>query len=657
MSRSRAVAVGLAAVALVIGTRRYLVSAMAPSPENRPTITLTAASGATIEFQTQNGQTIGDMPPQASQIPHLVLQRNGALTSPQERTLRLDVSGLDVPPGGITLTLTLETEHADPDGGIDGAPIRVWEETRVLTIPTPSAWSDTTVPFIHTFADVTEANGVPAPTPTDYLRVTLSINEADPGKALVILTEEHALLLEAQAVVNLPSVPEAAEGAAPDVLTVAFCDMVPFINTATDGQQRLHRADVARYVLEDLVPQMVETFRIETEDWGFPWHAEWSSFRPEDGDQLGVVLGDGETWYHGITPGAAHAGISLNVSRDIRDTTYRTLTDRLMSSFTHELFHNIQRDLALHYGGHGDVAGVEGLWYFFDEGTASAVTSTRSASIELDSASGQSHYLLNVNRYLGDAASPGALNTPVAETTLYASALYWRFLIDQCGGMDVARETLIALYTGTIVDIRTSRDIVTALPRVMDQGIGGASCPFNTYRESLEAFARAVYALTLQNGRCSTIDQTDECGLYDPDGLYHRPQTGKIIFTGAPVTYDAALQPQPAGIPNSFGMDFVEVDLAQTANGQSLTIELLATPGSVAQFSAQVWELTVDSSRVSASGNPRTMQPDAEGRLPASAVIDSRPGQQIAILVTRIDAEEQVDSAGAYTLIITSQVQ
>mgnify|MGYP000914870057 CR=1 FL=1 len=191
----------------------------------------------------------------------------------------------------------------------------------------------------------------------------------------------------------------------------------------------------------------------------------------------------------------------------------------------------------------------------------------------------------------------------------------------------------------------------------MDQGIGGASCPFRTYTESLEAFARAVYALALQNERCSTIDRAGECGLYDPQGLYHRPMSGKIIYTGTPVTYDASLQPQPAGIPNSFGMDFVEIDLAQTATGQSLTIELLVTPGSAAQFSAQVWELTVDGSSASASGDPRTMRPDGEGRLSTSVVVDARPGQKLAILVTRMDAEERVDSAGAYTLIITSQVQ
>ena len=166
------------------------------------------------------------------------------------------------------------------------------------------------------------------------------------------------------------------------------------------------------------------------------------------------------------------------MSRDLAGTHYGSLTERLISCFYHELFHNLQRDLVMHYGGHGDVAGVEGVWHFFYEGSAATAASVGAPEMEFYGQAGGGHYLLNANRYLGDATSPGYLNTSVTETNLYASALYWRFLAEQCGGMGVIREALIALYTGDLVDIRASTDIAGALPQVLGQAVANAPCPF-----------------------------------------------------------------------------------------------------------------------------------------------------------------------------------
>jgi hypothetical protein len=63
-----------------------------------PQVALRAASGATIPFVTQNGKTISGVPPQTLALPHLVLYRNGALSDANERTLILEVTGIDVPP-------------------------------------------------------------------------------------------------------------------------------------------------------------------------------------------------------------------------------------------------------------------------------------------------------------------------------------------------------------------------------------------------------------------------------------------------------------------------------------------------------------------------------------------------------------------------------
>ena len=104
------------------------------SPPNNPTgpiISLRAATGKTITFKTQNGNTINETPPQFKEIPHLVLFRNSVLADVNERTLIVTLDNLEVPPAGLTVSLKLETQHSDPDLG-DEANNRImaWNESR-----------------------------------------------------------------------------------------------------------------------------------------------------------------------------------------------------------------------------------------------------------------------------------------------------------------------------------------------------------------------------------------------------------------------------------------------------------------------------------------------------------------------------------------------
>jgi len=58
-----------------------------------------AASGDEILFKTQNGETIGGVPPRESNIPHLVLHKNGILNpSVDERALLVHVENITLPP-------------------------------------------------------------------------------------------------------------------------------------------------------------------------------------------------------------------------------------------------------------------------------------------------------------------------------------------------------------------------------------------------------------------------------------------------------------------------------------------------------------------------------------------------------------------------------
>ena len=127
--------------------------------DSGPGVSLRAASGATIPFVTQNGKTIGDTPPRTLELPHLVLFRNGTLTDADERTLILEVTGVDVPPAGVTVSLTVETQHGDPDPGADsGQRIPVWQASRWIASTLEVTQTDVAVTFVHEFTQTVTSN-------------------------------------------------------------------------------------------------------------------------------------------------------------------------------------------------------------------------------------------------------------------------------------------------------------------------------------------------------------------------------------------------------------------------------------------------------------------------------------------------------------------
>src|SRR5690606_4838754 len=92
-------------------------------------------------------------------------------------------------------------------------------------------------------------------------------------------------------------------------------------------------------------------------------------------------------------------------------------------------------------------------------------------------------------------------------------------------GMQVIRNVLEVLYGSEVVDINTSTDVAQFLPHIMDRAIGATpGCKFDSYRESLVHFARAVYLLRVEDGRCPAIRSFSECGFFDPHHLYNVPR-------------------------------------------------------------------------------------------------------------------------------------
>jgi len=242
--------------------------------------------------------------------------------------------------------------------------------------------------------------------------------------------------------------------------------------------------------------------------------------------------------------------------------------------------------------------------------------------------------------------------------------MYWRFLYEQCGGMSngveapaagmqIIRRSLMTLYTGNIVDINSATNLVEKLPEIMDQALAGSACPFQTYTESLVAFARAIYALRLMDGRCIAPGIPTGCGFYDPHQVYGDPPISTI-------TYNRTQQSYSGEINSSFGMDFVEVILDPATEGQPLALEFGATSGAETVFNVQLW-LLLDSGEgtkprpmLTQLTSPETLtEATPEGTLfyviPA---IDPIVTNRLGLIITRLDIHEDSDPKGAYTIVL-----
>ena len=666
MHKSRLVVVGLLVITLFLSTSGYIAASgwgnsTGPQVTSVPTVTLRAASGAAITFKTQNGQTIEDVPPQTLDLPHLVLYRNGVLANPDEHTLIVEVTGIEVPPTGVTVTLELETQHGNPDlGGEFTERIPVWRESRWITNTLGLTQTGITVAFTHEFTETVISGTEMIATPTDYFRydvVVIDVNHSitNPLRAF---DEDHAFLMENQWTARLPEVQEESNDAAPDELIVYHCDMFPFQRYAYDTTTWLLRKDVSDYVHTELLPRLVEVFRVQTNDWGFPWYHAWTSYRSgegEDTEQLSVALADGRTWFHGSAPSRGHAGISINVR-------YATMTDGLMSTFRHELFHSLQRNINLKNGGDGDVDGAENAWQFFAEGTAVLAPSAGQPLVQ--SASGARTYMSNANRLVGGGGFTGDLNTSYEKMYPYHAAIYWRFLYEQCGGMkngvedpaagmQVISRTLMVLYSEDIVDISSSTDLVEKMPEIMDRALEDSSCPFKTHEESLIAFARAIYALRLNGGRCTEPGTPAGCGFYDPNDLYYAPPVSTITYSGTDQQYSGEIK-------SSFGIDFVDVILDPAADGQPLTIEFHDAPGADAQFNVQLWQL-IDPGEDARPQRVPTQITSTEILTRANSdghlfyiipEVNTTAYNRLGLIITRLDAEEISDPVGEYAIVL-----
>jgi hypothetical protein len=634
-----------------------------PSIKKEVVVRMRSATGATILYHTQNGQPEEGKPSDEYVLPHLVVNRNGELTDPAERTLLVEVGGLRGSSPGLYVTLTIETQHGDPDlGGREADRIQVWSETTWVPV-TVQGRMPAAAEFTVTFEQDLVLKGRVTSTPTDYYRIRVAVFSGEPGGApLASYSAGFAFLLENQWVVPIPVEAGEADYAGPAEMVVYYCDMFPFGTSMQNPIYRLQRRQVGEFVEYELLPAMLQAVRTQTVGWGFPWYAEWTSFNPgEEPGRLGVALGKYQVWYHGRGSITGNAGISLRVNGSMGN--YPSLLDGLMATFHHELFHNLERGIYQHLGGDGDLRGREGAWEFFSEGMAELATSVGQPEIQFDRTWGQPAYIRQASGYTGrEGYSAGSLKDSLGAISPYQAAIYWRFLYEQCGGlvdgvenpaagMAVIRRTMETLYSGEVVDIAASADLVGALPQIMDRVFEQTpACPFQTYAGSLMQFAQAIYLLKVENGRCNPDSLGKVCGFYDPVYAYDSPPGLLIDIEAEHMMFPGGLE-VTGSLPNSFGIDLIDV-LVEPPQDGTLVIEISHPPLGELHLQVVPLEITAEGSRPTLASDPQIAgASNTEGRLryPVERAVLGDTNR-LGLVITRLDAGEQAWNQGDYIL-------
>jgi hypothetical protein len=624
------------------------------------TVTLRTATNATILFKSENGKEVTAPASQGRKIPHLVLNRNGVLTPSFERTLLLSLENLVVPKSGLYAHLLIETQHSDPDLGRKNTKrVQLWNETKFIPY-SGEAQQLVSVGFNIVFQGFLKQQQKSIRTPTDYYSYQLTLFDSEEN-ILREINAEYAFLMENQWRVPLPKVLEASPGAAPNELLIYYYDMSPFQADLRDPDTQIPRQGVARYIQTELIPAMMDAFETQTNLWGLPWYKEWSNYRTdEDPKTLSVALGEYSTWFHGPAPSMGHALISIRVDGGFRE--YSNITDGILSVFHHELFHNQQRNISFHFGDKGNIAGKDEAWKLFTEGTAVLASFVGQPTVQFEPTTRMRAYLKRANAFIGsDGQFIGDLNKSYQEVP-YHFAIYWRFLYESCGGikdgledpatgMTVIRHMLEVLYKGEVVNINSSTDVTAALPRILDAALQATpTCAFHSYEESLIHFARAIYLLRLEDGRCSTSDHSNDCGFYDPQKLYQTPPAEDyMIQTGSTTQINGS-------ISTSYGIDLIELELDPSAEGKALKLIFKNISDPESEFNVQLWTVKTlqregePESYSAQMGESESMRTE-NGYL--TIEIDNlsiAEFNKLGLIITRMDSSENTEASGRYLI-------
>jgi hypothetical protein len=406
------------------------------------------------------------------------------------------------------------------------------------------------------------------------------------------------------------------------------------------------------FIEQRCAPIIYDTWQTQTEEWGFgqPLQPEW------DGDGVVEIVitdppfalfgGTGTYTVSTVSGGRAYPERRIWWRASFGEfLMYDTLENAYRAVFAHEFFHLMQWNTVL------PARRPTNRWHnVFFEAQANFASTLQHPEVEIEKnhlSSQQSEYTRAANRFLSTRLNSSYQDLEADRVHLYDAALYWRFLYEQYQDTGVIRVALEEMARGY------DADIVGAMDDVMDKALARLDGPFHSFEESLTAFARANFALRLENGRCTDAELGDCRGrYYDPNHAYLKPRlAAESHYDGSPLLLEGA-------IPSSYGMDFVEVSLDPNVHSQALAIRFQGE-GHSARFNVQIWKLKAEEGNLWATTpQPEVIPANADqGHVLVISRIDTRTYDRLALIITRLDSDETADPVGEYQITLESEAR
>jgi len=609
------------AITLFLGTGGYIAASGSGNGTVPPSQTA-ASSEIQVTLSAADRTTSWDdrVPEQPKfDLPLLYLHRERGGTADADRTLAIGISGLA---GGTDIEIEVISRHADVSTG------EQWAKTRSFPLPNHPCTPDDPCTVQWTFD--------PTTTPSDlyYLRVKDSAGD-------LLWENPHTdrpdfVMLDTWDV-----------GIDDYTVRVYYATLFPFARGQHDLDNRLPPSAVTDFIEHQFVQMIADTWNTQFHTWGFgPIHPDW------DPDRLVEIivtdppfaLFDGTGTYTRLIGADGRPYPERRIwwpSSNNAFQAYDSLENGYRVVFAHEFFHLVQWNTLLNTGN------AETFWlHVFIEAQGKLAPAVQYPELEIHNehvVAGHSAYASAANRFLALRLNASYGDLEASGDGKYDATLYWRFLYEQFNDMAIIRAALEEMAH------HFDPDIVGSMEAAMNEAMARVDGPFHTFEESLLAFARANYALRLQNGRCIAENPAECDGVYyDPDDTYAPPPLeAKLNYAGSPLTYDGS-------IPASFGMDFLEMSLSPVVHNQPVAITFQGE-GAVAQFNVQIWKLRSGAKPQAVTPQPETI-PQDRGAAHVTVIprVDTTAYDRLALIITRLDSDETSDPAGNYTVTLSS---